>query len=94
VILRILGEGQFEVGQDQLDELNRLDDAVQAAVEAGDRDSFARALAALITGVRTAGTELPADYLGPSDLVLPGPDSSLEEVRDLLSTSEQGLIPG
>jgi hypothetical protein len=94
VILRILGEGQFEVGQDQLDELNRLDDAVQAAVETGDHDSFARALAALITGVRTVGMELPADYLGPSDLVLPGPDSSLEEVRELLSTSEQGLIPG
>jgi hypothetical protein len=94
VILRILGEGQFEVGEDQLGELNRLDDAVQAAVEAEDRESFARALAALITGVRTAGTEMPADYLGPSDLVLPGPDSSLEEVRELLSTSEQGLIPG
>jgi hypothetical protein len=82
------------VGQDQLDELNRLDDAVQAAVEAGDRESFSRALAALITGVRTAGSELPADFLGPSDLVLPGPDSSLEEVKELLSTSEQGLIPG
>jgi hypothetical protein len=94
VILRILGEGQFEVGEDQLDELNRLDDAVQAAVEAGDQESFGRALAALITGIRTGGTELPADYLGPSDLVLPGPDSSIEEVREILSTSEQGLIPG
>lgn len=94
MILRILGEGQFEVGEDQIGELNRLDDAVQAAVEAGDREAFGRALAALITGVRTAGEELPDDYLGPSDLVLPGPDSSLEEVRELLSTSEQGLIPG
>jgi hypothetical protein len=94
VILRILGEGQFEVGDDQLDELNRLDDAVQAAVEADDQEGFSRALAALITGIRTAGTEMPADYLGASDLVLPGPDSSLEEVREILSASEQGLIPG
>ena len=94
MILRILGEGQFDVAEDRLDELNRLDDDVTAAVEAGDATAFARALAALVTGVRNAGKELPEDYLGPSDLVLPGPDSSLEEVRELLSGSEEGLIPG
>jgi hypothetical protein len=94
VILRILGEGQFDVPADRLDELNRLDDEVQAAVEAQDPEAFGRALAALVTGVRTAGSELPDDYLGPSDLVLPGPDSSLDEVRELLSGSEEGLIPG
>jgi hypothetical protein len=94
VILRILGEGQFEVPDDRLEELNQLDDEVQAAVEAGDREAFGRALAALVTGVRTAGSELPEDYLGPSDLVLPGPDSSLEEVEELLAGTEEGLIPG
>jgi hypothetical protein len=94
MILRILGEGQFEVSDDRLGELNELDNEVQAAVESGDHDAFGRALAALVTGVRTAGKELPEDYLGPSDLVIPGPDSSLEEVRELLVDSEEGLIPG
>ena len=94
MILRILGEGQFEVPEGALEELNRLDDEVQKAVEAGDGEAFGRALTALVTGVRTAGSELPADHLGPSDLVIPGPDSSLEEVRELLAGSEEGLIPG
>jgi len=42
--------------------------------------------------VRQAGTRVSDDYLGPSDLVLPDPDSTLEEVRALLG--DEGLIPG
>jgi hypothetical protein len=94
VILRILGEGQFEVTDANLKELNRLDGDVQKAVQAENHDQFAAALDALLRGVREHGTEVPADYLGPSELVLPGPDSSLEEVRALLDSSEEGLIPG
>ena len=55
VIVRILGEGQLEVADDQLDALNELDRAVEAAVEAGDEAAFASALAALLDGVRRAG---------------------------------------
>jgi hypothetical protein len=94
VILRILGEGQFEVTDAHLPELNKLDHEVQKAVQASDHDRFAAALEALLRGVREMGTEVPSDYLGPSELVLPGPDSSLEEVRALLDASEEGLIPG
>ena len=94
MILRILGEGQFDVPEERLGELNELDDEVQAAVETGDHDLFGQALASLVTGVRTAGKELPEDYLGPSDLVIPGPDSTLEEVRELLADTAGGLIPG
>ncbi len=94
MIVRILGEGQFDISGETLAELNELDDQVQAAVEAGDHDLFAQALASLVTGVRTAGTELADDYLGPSDLVIPGPDSTLEEVQELLVDNEEGLIPG
>ena len=93
MILRILGEGQFDVPAERMDELNRLDEEVQAAVDAGDADAFTRALARLITGVRTAGRELPDDFLGPSDLVIPGPDATLDEVADELAGGE-GLIPG
>jgi hypothetical protein len=94
VILRILGEGQFEVTDANLAKLNKLDNDVQKAVQAEDHDRFAAALKALLRGVRELGSEVPPDYLGPSELVLPGPDSSLEEVRALLDTSEEGLIPG
>ena len=92
MIVRISGEGQFEVPDGHLEELNRFDDQLAKAVDAGDEAAFKTALEALLASVRTAGDELPGDYIGPSDLVLPGPDATIEEVREVLS--EEGLIPG
>ena len=92
MIVRILAEGQWEVSDDQLDALNRLDDEVEAAVESGDEATFARSMAALLDAVRTGGTPLPVDALKDSDLILPPADATLEEVRDLLT--DEGLIPG
>jgi len=92
VIVRILEEGQFEVADDELAALNRLDDDVEAAVESGDEPAFTRSMAALLDAVRSKGTPLPAEALHDSDLILPPADATLEEVRDLLS--DDGLIPG
>jgi hypothetical protein len=92
MIVRIMGEGQFDLPDDGLDELNRLDDELTKAVDTGDEAAFATALEALLAGVRTAATELPDDYLGASDLVLPGPDATIQEVREVLG--DEGLIPG
>ena len=44
MIVRILGEGQYDVADEALDRLNELDAAVEAAVEAGDETAFAAAL--------------------------------------------------
>ena len=92
MIVRIMGEGQFEVPEERVDELNRLDQELQKAVDADDEDAFQAALQGLLGSVRSAGDELPEDYLGPSELVLPSPDSTIEEVRAVLG--EEGLIPG
>ena len=92
MILRILGEGQLEVSDEALLELNELDDALINAVEKGDEGLFHTALANLINKVRAVGTPVADDHLGPSELILPGADATLDEVRDLLS--EEGLIPG
>jgi len=92
MIVRISGEGQFGVPDDHVDELNRLDEDLTKAVDAGDEGQFKTALEALLASVRTAGNELAADYIGPSDLVLPSPDSSIHEVREVLG--DEGLIPG
>jgi hypothetical protein len=92
MIVRISGEGQFDLPESHVDELNRLDDDLAKAVDAGDEGQFTTALEALLASVRTAGEELPADWIGPSDLVLPSPDSSIHEVREVLG--DEGLIPG
>jgi len=92
VIVRILGEGQYDVADDALDELNRLDGAVEAAVDAGDEAAFVPALAALLDGVRSVGSAHAVDSLDESDLILPPGDATIDEVRELLG--DEGLIPG
>ena len=56
--------------------------------------SFRAALSDLLAQVRSLGESLPADSLEPSDAVLPAEDSTLEDVRLLLSDTTEGLIPG
>jgi hypothetical protein len=92
MIVRILGEGQYDVSDDALDRLNQLDAEVEAAVEADDEASFRPALEALLGGVRTVGVPHAADSLDESDLILPPADATIAEVRELLE--DDGLIPG
>ncbi len=92
MIIRILGEGQYDLANGDLDDLNTLDAALQAAVDAGDNVGFATALAALLAAVRDRGTTVPDEVLTASELVLPAPDADLAEVAALLG--DEGLIPG
>ncbi|TIC80911.1 hypothetical protein [Nocardioides sp. GY 10127] len=92
MIVRILGEGQFDVAESTLDALNELDAAVEKAVEAGDEAAFAPALAALLAAVRAQGEAHDLESLDTSDLILPPADATLAEVAGMLA--EDGLIPG
>ncbi|MDX6327281.1 MAG: hypothetical protein QOK15_3635 [Nocardioidaceae bacterium] len=92
MIIRILGEGQFDVADDAVDALNELDSKLEAAIEANDEATFTSALGALLDRVREIGGPVALDALLPSTLVLPHAEASLHEVRDLLSGD--GLIPG
>lgn len=92
MIVRILTEGQWEVSQEHLVELNKLDQQVEAAVESGDEVAFSQSLGALLDNVRKGGTRLPDDSLEDSDLILPPADATLDEVRHMLE--DDGLIPG
>ncbi|MFE0512654.1 hypothetical protein [Streptomyces sp. NPDC058964] len=92
MIVRIMGEGQVRLADSHLTELNKLDDELLAEMEKGDGPGFRRTLQSLLTKVRDLGEPLPDDSLDPSDLILPSPDATLEEVRELLR--DDGLIPG
>lgn len=92
MIIRILGEGQYEITEADLEPLNLLDTRLQAAVDARDRPAFSGALHDLLAAVRERGTVVPDTVIAASDLVLPAPDASLDDVVALLGT--EGLIPG
>ena len=92
MIVRILGEGQFQVDDTATAELNRLDTDLETAVEHSDQAGFTAALTRLLAYVRANGSPLPPDTLEPSDLILPSQDSSMDDVRKMLT--DEGLIPG
>ncbi|HEY2668317.1 MAG TPA: hypothetical protein VGK51_15915 [Actinomycetota bacterium] len=87
MIVRVLGDGQYELPESVEAEFERLDNHLIAHVEDGDEEAFRRELAELVALVRQ-GSELPHDDFRPSDAVLPSPYSSLEDVRELLAEDQ------
>jgi len=91
VIVRLMGEGQFEVGEELLPTLNEIDDRAMAAADAKDEPELGRLLEDMWKLVLAEGSRLPDESLDTSDVVIPPSDLTLEETTRLFS--EQGLIP-
>jgi hypothetical protein len=90
MIVRVSGEGQYRLeGADG--QLNQLDNAVVAAVQAKDDSAYRASYDALLQFVRSSGALLPDDELVGSDLILPPPDLSLDEAER--EFQGEGLIP-
>jgi len=92
VIVRISTEGQYELGDSDVEGLNELDNKAVASCESGDPEEFNATFQALIAFVREHGQPVPEETLEPSDVILPPPDVSFEEAR--AEFSGEGLIPG
>ena len=92
MIVRIATEGQYEIDDGDLEDLNRLDNQAVAACDSDDEASFRAAYDELLGLIRTRGRSLDDDELEGSDLILPPPDISLEEAKQ--EFSGEGLIPG
>ena len=92
MIVRIATEGQYEIDEGSIPELNELDNEAVAACEADDDARFKAAFGKLLELIRTQGRPLADDELEGSDLILPPPDVSLAEAKE--EFSGEGLIPG
>ena len=91
MIVRLSGEGQYRVPDEVVQQLNELDEAAQAAVDAEDEPELDRRLDEMWELVRRDGELLPDEDLSPSDFVIPPSDLTLEETKRLFSA--EGLIP-
>jgi hypothetical protein len=91
VIVRISGEGQWRVPEEERDRLNALDNEIGSALETCSQDEFRELLARLAAEVTSTGERLADDEIVPSDVVLPARDTTLEEARELFAG--EGLIP-
>jgi len=92
MIIRIFGEGQYELLEPALARFHELDADSEGAVIDGDSERFHYAYDRLLEHIRTQGTRLTADDLRPSELLLPPADSSVTEVAREMQALE--LIPG
>lgn len=91
MIVRLMGEGQYEVDDALAGRLNQIDDEVGRAVDAGDQAAMSDALRRLAAAVREAGTRLDDSDISSSDAVVPPEDLTLDEAHELLEG--EGLIP-
>jgi hypothetical protein len=91
MIVRISGEGQYEVDEEHRERLNELDNQAVAAVEAGDEAKFKELWAEMLELVTNECKPLADDELVESDVILPPRDSTFEEAR--ADFSGEGLIP-
>jgi hypothetical protein len=91
VIVRVLGEGQFDVDDEVAKGLDDLDEQAERALETGDQEQFSELLRRMAEAVRTNGTRLPEEDLSPSEGIIPPEDLTLDEARELFEGD--GLIP-
>jgi hypothetical protein len=91
VIIRVLHENQYELDGQQLDRINSLDEQLFQAVVDDGAGRYQQLLDEVLSLVRENGQALTVEDLRPSDLVLPAPDFTMDEVRSLFQ--QEGLIP-
>jgi PspAA-like protein len=85
VIVRILGDGRYEVPEADLPAVEELDGVLVDALDRGDEGAFSGALADLVGEVRHSGVRLSDDDMRTSEMVVPHEGSTLSEVAALLA---------
>jgi hypothetical protein len=91
VIVRISGEGQFRLPDEDADRLNELDNRAVNAVEQGDEVGFRELWSQMIELVCSDGNALADDELVESDVILPPRDVTFAEAKG--EFTGEGLIP-
>ena len=91
MIVRISGEGQFELPDADAERLNELDNRAVTAAEQGDETGFRELWSQMLELVAADGTELDGDELVESDVILPPRDITFAEAQG--EFTGEGLIP-
>jgi hypothetical protein len=90
MIIRILGEGQYDVAVSLEKELNAIDNRIVDHVSKGMESEYSRELTRMISLVKGNGKALDPGIIVSSDLILPPADLTLDEARKVFKG--EGLI--
>ena len=91
MIVRISGEGQFKLPDEDGDRLNELDNRAVSAVEQGDETGFKELWSQMLEIVSSDGNRIGDDELVASDVILPPRDITFDEACG--EFTGDGLIP-
>ena len=91
MIVRISGEGQFKLPDEDAGRLNELDNRAVNAVEQGDETGFRELWSQMLEIVASDGNAVDGDELVESDVILPPRDITFDEARG--EFTGDGLIP-
>jgi signal transduction histidine kinase len=92
MIVRIQGEGQWELSDAQIKEIDKIDDQVVEVVRGHDERRFEGLVKQMLDYVRSKGRALKPEEIVESDLILPPADATIDEVKSLFE--HEGLIVG
>jgi hypothetical protein len=88
--VRISGIGQYELDDEAIKTLDKLDDRLMESLNAGDEKGFQSTLHETISFVQSNGKEVPHDRVVPSEVIIPPDDVTLDEARSFFT--DEGLM--
>jgi RNAse (barnase) inhibitor barstar len=85
MIIRIVGEGQYEVPGALFDELNAIDNKIVDLVSQDNKEEYNNELSKLISMIKSSGKQLDDVDIVESDIIVPPGDLTFEEAKDIFT---------
>jgi hypothetical protein len=81
MIIRIMGEGQYQASEALCNELNKIDNLIVTLVEEGKVEEFRSELARLIAEIKEKAEPIDVKEIVESDIIVPPEDLSFKEAK-------------
>jgi len=91
MIVRLMGEGQYELEKKHVDEVNKIDNNIVKIVNKGDESAFKAEFKKLSDYVKRNGKKISDEVIKPSVIIIPPYDLTLDEAKMLFAG--EGLFP-
>ena len=92
MIIRIIGQGQYQVKSSLFDDLNKIDNQIVEMSKKGNEKAYKKSLGELIGKIVSEGETLDHKEIVESDIIVPPSDMTLEEARQVFKGT--GIFEG
>ena len=92
MIIRIIGQGQFEIKSALLDDLNTIDNSIVEYVQKGDEGRYKELLSKMTGIIVREGKRVPDSEIIDSSVIVPPDDMTIEEARQVFTG--EGIFKG